>query len=208
MLPLISCCCSCLWTRCSPVHSTCNALLFAAIALGTLLLSCRLLKTTAASSSRTNAESSSTHQQQSSLARQQSSLSHSEASDIRAATLLAWPGSSAAARAKRAAALHLLKCPSMVDTSSQIASAVKHELGATTQQSGLGPFRQLLQQDDCFTVQDTQESEARVQLRRDRYAAVAVYQTLPSIKLWCCIVHLLCSFVLEYEALSALHTAR
>uniref|UniRef100_A0A383WP17 Uncharacterized protein n=1 Tax=Tetradesmus obliquus TaxID=3088 RepID=A0A383WP17_TETOB len=134
-----------------------------------------LLKTTAASSSRTNAESSSTHQQQSSLARQQSSLSHSEASDIRAATLLAWPGSSAAARAKRAAALHLLKCPSMVDTSSHIASAVKHELGATTQQSGLGPFRQLLQQDDCFTVQDTQESEARVQLPRDRLLLACIH---------------------------------
>jgi hypothetical protein len=88
--------------------------------------------------------------------------------ELLAATFAKWPGNSAAARAKRAAAAYLLRCPFLGANSSHIATAVKRELGAT-QQCGLGPFRQLLQQDDCFSVQQA-TPEAWIELLPDRWA--------------------------------------
>jgi hypothetical protein len=54
-----------------------------------------------------------------------------------------WTGTSAAA--KRAAAACLLSCPELGASSSHVAAALKYELGMSTQQMGLGPFRQLIQ---------------------------------------------------------------
>jgi hypothetical protein len=98
------------------------------------------------------------------------SISAQQHEELVAATILMWPGNSAAERAKQAAALHLLSCPSFGANSSPIATAVKCKLGATTQQCGLGPFRQLFQQDDCFSVRNVLDSEAWIELRPTRCA--------------------------------------
>jgi hypothetical protein len=81
-----------------------------------------------------------------------------------------WHGNSAAARAKRAAAAYLISCPSLGAVSSPVALAVRDALHASTQQMGLPPFRQLLQQDDCFRVENALESEAWIVLLPDRCA--------------------------------------
>lgn len=91
-------------------------------------------------------------------------ISEQQLNELLEATHHAWPGISAAARAKRAAAAHLISCPSMGATSSSVAKTVQRKLGATTQQSGLGPFRQLLQNDKCFRVHNPVESEAWIEL--------------------------------------------
>jgi hypothetical protein len=86
-----------------------------------------------------------------------------------AATFSKWPGNSAAARAKRAAAAYLLSCPYLGANSSPTAAAVTRKLGASTQQFGLGPFRQLLEHNDCFSVQQA-TPEAWIELLPSRCA--------------------------------------
>jgi hypothetical protein len=119
----------------------------------------------AATSSSISTQCSSTHQKTSPGGYAAAPPKHAE---LRAAALLVWPGNSPAARAKRAAAAYLLRCPSLAAASSPVAHAVALELGASTQQRGLGPFRQLLQQDDCFSVQNPLESEAWIELLPNR----------------------------------------
>lgn len=104
------------------------------------------------------------------LTRMATTLPAQQHDDLVAATIHRWPDDSADARAKRAAALYLLSCPAFGAKSSPIATAVQHELGATTQQCGLRPFRQLLQQDVCFNVRNAWESEAWIVLRPKRCA--------------------------------------
>lgn len=78
---------------------------------------------------------------------------------------LAFPGHSAASRAKKAAATHLINEPER-NLSSPVAQAVRHALGTSTTALGLPPFRQLLQQDPCFTVHAPQASEACIELNK------------------------------------------
>jgi hypothetical protein len=87
---------------------------------------------------------------------------------LHAAVQVVWPGDSAPARAKRAAAAFLLSRQTYGAASSPVATAVTRDLGTTTQQAGLGPFRQFLQQDCFFRVENTLGSEAWIVLLHDR----------------------------------------
>jgi hypothetical protein len=118
-------------------------------------------------------------------------ISAQQRRDLLAKIFVKWPGSSAAARAKRAAAAYLISCSSLGAVSSPVAMAVRDALNASTQQMGLPPFRQLLQQDDCFRVDNALESEAWIVLLPDRcaYSSMhtkhkASYRLVPRVELY------------------------
>jgi hypothetical protein len=134
-----------------------------ASALPSLL--CRLLQ--ALSSATTSSSSSSSTVHSSCGVASSTTPQQRNPEPLHAAVQVVWPGDSAAARFKRAAAVYLLSQPSFGANSSHVATAVRCQLGTSTQQAGLGPFRQFMQCDSCFRVDNALESEAWIVLLPD-----------------------------------------